>query len=263
MNNYRHKIDTALLRGLCWLNSKQSPISEQLDLYQVRVLSGPLKGMYFAMPRLERLAFGLGTYEQHIVQVIQSYVKPGSVAYDIGANAGYLTLVMAQSVGRQGDVFAFEPDPKNIMALEANGLSNGLSNVSLIAKAVSEKSGRVSFATFDYSLVGHIARSNTSGDATMIEVDSISIDDYVYRDNNPAPNFIKIDVEGGEEEVLKGCSKVLLESKPIILAEVRAGQMWNDILRFMVAHNYTSQAIEGGWQMEQDGLGDILFLPAS
>lgn len=263
MGNYRDIIEKKMLRALCWLTSNKSMIAPFPNLHQVQVLGGPIKGMYFSMPRLERLAFGLGSYEQDIVKHLQFYIKPGDVVYDVGANAGYLTLVMAQLVGKQGQVFAFEPDPKNFLALTTNIKSNRLSHVTPVDQAVSHQCDTVRFATFDYSLVGHIMESDTPTDATIIEVPSVSLDHYVYQENHPAPTFIKIDVEGGEENVLLGAQKLLQdpERKPIVLAEVREGQMWDKVSQLMQNHGYTCHVIDGGWQVEQDGLGDVLFLP--
>ena len=127
---------------------------------------------------------------------------------------------------------------------------------------MSDQCSTVKFATFDYSLVGHIVDPNTPFDPTMIEVPSVSLDHYVYEQNHPVPSFIKIDVEGGEEKVLLGSAKLLQEHKPIVLAEVRKGEMWRNVTEFMQLNTYTCHIIDGGWEVEQDGLADLLFLPA-
>ncbi len=261
MNNARSILEQAVLRGLCWFSSNRAIIPLPEDLYRTKIFSGVLRGMYFSMPQLERAAFALGTYERHLVATITTHVQPGAITYDIGANAGYLTLVMAKLVGRQGHIFAFEPDPKNIKALEANLQINGLSNVTAVAKAVSNNSGIVTFASFDYSLVGHIAQDNTPDDANLFQVESTSLDDFVFIENNPKPTFIKIDVEGAEEQVLRGALRVLRDVRPVILAEIRGGNTWQNVSELMKTYNYGFQLLTGGWDMEKDNLGDVLFVP--
>lgn len=262
MNRVRPTLEQAILRGLCWFSSNRAVMPLDQDLYRTKIFSGLLRGMYFSMPRLERAAFALGTYERHIVNTIARYVQPGAVAYDIGANSGYLSLVMAKRAGTRGQVFAFEPDPLNLKALEANIQNNLCSNLTPVPKAVSDHSGTVTFAGFDYSLVGHIAHADTPDDARLFQVQSTRLDDFVFVEQHPKPNFIKIDVEGAEEHVFRGAVRVLEEAQPVILAEIRGGETWQAIVALMQTYNYTVELLSGGWQMEKDGLGDVLFIPA-
>jgi FkbM family methyltransferase len=260
MSRIRYLLTQATLRGLAWFSGNEAtPVDN--DLYYTRIFSGPLRGMSFSMPRLERAAYALGTYERHVVDTIAAYVKTNAVAYDVGANAGYLTLVLAKLVGPQGKVFAFEPDPKNFKALESNLERNAMAQVTAVAKAVSSESGTVTFASYEYSLVGHIAGENTPGDAKLHQVAAISLDDFIFVENQPQPSFIKIDVEGAEEQVLRGATRVLQEVRPVILAEVRSGTTWQVVSELMKQYNYDPQHLSGGWEMGKDYLGDVLFVP--
>lgn len=261
MSHLRTALSQALLRGLCYINN--TPLSDTAEngLYRTRIFSGKLRGMQFSMPSLERAAYALGTYESHVVNVFSAYLKPKAVAFDVGANAGYLTMVMAKLVGPEGQVFAFEPDERNLKALQSNLQSNGLTQVSAIAKAVSDISGIVEFASFEYTLVGHIAGENTPVDASLKQVAATSLDDFVFVENQPKPEFIKIDVEGAEYLVLKGAKRLLQEVRPIILAEVRDGITWQGVSDMMNQYNYSAQHLSGGWKMGKDLLGDVLFIP--
>lgn len=259
MLNLRSSLERATLLGCCKMTDNPA-LPKDPELYRTRVLGGPLNGLYFSMPCLERAAFALGTYERHVVRTMEENTRPGAVAYDIGANAGYLSLVLARLVGETGRVFAFEPDPKNVRALKANAEINGFPQLTLITKAVSDTCETVTFASFGYSLVGHIAREDTPGDASLFEVECTTVDEFVYTEGQPKPDFIKIDVEGAEEQVLRGASRVLREVRPVILAEVR-GAVWERVLEYMKAHDYSYQIITGGWQMETDHLGDVVFSP--
>jgi FkbM family methyltransferase len=192
---------------------------------------------------------------------MQRFMKSGDVAYDIGANAGYFTLVMSKIAQTTGKVFSFEPDPKNFRALQTNIRNNGLKNAVAFQKAVSDTTGTVAFATFEYSLVGHIVTANTPEDAKLIEVKSISLDDFVYTEQFPSPSLIKIDVEGAEDRVILGADRLLREAKPVILAEVREGPIYQRIVKFLRDHDYRSEFLKGGWQQEKHHLADMLFIP--
>ncbi|MEM7127662.1 MAG: FkbM family methyltransferase [Chloroflexota bacterium] len=213
------------------------------------------------MPQLEKLSFALGTYEPHIVECMKQYIKPGAVVYDIGANAGYLTLTLSTISQDSGQVFAFEPDPQNLAALNQNIQDNGLSNVQVIEKAVSDTTGELTFASFEYSLVGHLSTPDTPDDATLLQVQSVTLDEFVYEQGFPVPDFIKIDTEGAEDRVIFGADRLLREEKPVILAEVRKGDIYQNVVDYVTERDYRFEFLEGGWQFEKHGLGDMLFIP--
>jgi FkbM family methyltransferase len=217
--------------------------------------------MVFWMPRLERLSFPLGTYEKHIVQCMAKYVRSGMTVYDIGANAGYLTMVLSKLVGPTGRVLAFEPDPKNIAALSLNIQTNRLANVTLLQRAVSDQTGTVSFATFDYSLVGHIAHAHTPSDAQILTVDATKLDDLVYREGFPAPEFIKVDVEGAEDSVIRGSLCVLDRARPMVVIEVRPGRSYEETSAAFRESGYIEKPIKGAPQISTEYYTDLLFVP--
>jgi FkbM family methyltransferase len=226
------------------------------------VLTGPIQGMYLSMPDLWRPSYALGTYERHVVRAMRRYISPGSVAYDIGANIGYFTLVLARLVGDSGTVHSFEPDPANLRALESNLRQNRIDNVRVVPSVVSNATGVVTFATFRYSLVNHIANAETPSDAQLVTVPSITLDDFIYRQGNAAPAFVKIDVEGAEDRVFRGAERTLREKKPAIIAEVRAGGIYEEICHQLGPYGYTACVLgAGAKRMARTGLADILFLP--
>lgn len=255
----RSIIEKTLLRGICWLNTALTGIPQAEGLYRTSIWGGPLRGSNFSTSRLERASFALGSYEPHVVRAMQTHIKPGMVAYDVGANAGYLTLIMSRLVGAQGHLYSFEPDPKNARALRANVTDNHLSNIEIIPKAVSDECGTITLATYDYSLISHIVRAATPTDAQLVQAPVVSLDHFVYVDQAPKPDFIKIDVEGGEEQVFMGAARLIEEAHPTIVAEIRGGSIWQNISTFMKVRGYEYKALEGSWQLDVDNLGDILF----
>jgi hypothetical protein len=94
-------------------------------------------------------------------------------------------------------------------------------------------------------------------------MEATSLDDFVYKQHMPPPDFIKIDVEGAEKDVFDGAARVFREAKPIVLAEIRAGVGWDAIMEQMVTCGYEGAPISGGWDLEANGLADVLFLPKS
>ena len=76
----------------------------QIPLRQARTLWGPLRGVRMYYREFEQPGMILGNYERRLVATIRSHVRRGSVAYDVGANIGYLTLVLDRFVGAGGTV---------------------------------------------------------------------------------------------------------------------------------------------------------------
>ena len=77
-------------------------------LTQVSIASGALRGMRMLLDLQVEKDYWLGTYESQLQMVIAEWVGPGMVAYDLGANIGYISLLFARAVGKSGQVFAFE-----------------------------------------------------------------------------------------------------------------------------------------------------------
>jgi FkbM family methyltransferase len=115
--------------------------------------------------------------------------------FDVGANAGYFTLLFSRAVGSSGAVFAFEPDPQNLVHLRRNITLNHRDNVSIIAAAVTDKEGAARFRP-DASM-GSICSEGP------LSVTTCRIDDF------PTPDFVKMDIEGGELLALQGAQRTL------------------------------------------------------
>jgi FkbM family methyltransferase len=250
------------LRGLSWLCRSSADRNPLVEDAKYRILAGPIRGAVLSMPRLERPSYLIGTYERHVIQTLKEHVNSGDIVYDIGANIGYITLVLAQLVGTKGAVFAFEPDSVNRAALLDNICRIGARHAQVVPAAVSDSSGHVQFASFEYSLVGHIATSTTPHDASLSIVPSISLDDFVYRDQHPIPSLLKVDVEGAETEVFRGAARLLDEARPIVIAEVRSGTVWSEVTHLFATRGYDHRILEGGAARRPEaGLVDALFIP--
>lgn len=152
-----------------------------------------------------------GVYGELDTNIVKNEIKPGDIVIDVGANIGYYTLIFAKLVGKTGKVIAFEPEPKNFQLLKKNIAINELTNVIIEQKIVSDKNEKIKLFLADSGIVGH--RINPIKNTTnFIEVDSVTLDNYLQINNlNKKINFLKIDVEGAEMQVLEG-AKCILEN---------------------------------------------------
>jgi FkbM family methyltransferase len=208
---------------LSWISRTFYGLPHNQHLFESRVYFGHLKGSYLAMPKVQVGAgFLLGTFERPVVRAMHAYVRPASVAYDVGTSYGYHTLCLSRLVGPQGAVYGFEPHPRDYGLLTRNMTMNGVRNVHPVRSAVASASGSAAFATFVYPGVSHIVGPDTPDDATVITVPAVSLDDFIFAAGHPAPGFIKIDVEGGETGVLEGAQRVLQHHRPTVVAEIAA-----------------------------------------
>lgn len=147
-----------------------------------------------------------GVWEKRTTDFIKETLKPGMTFVDVGAQAGYYTL-LAHSLGAK--VLAFEPSTKNRELLEKNIKDNDFSEIEILSFALSNKDEKVKL--YD---------GKTSGENSLVdngkkfeEVDSIKWDNL----NREIPNIIKIDVEGFEKQVLEGMSDILNTDKEIYI----------------------------------------------
>jgi FkbM family methyltransferase len=161
----------------------------------------------------------------HLFEWARRYVKPGHVVWDIGANQGLFTFAAAAAVGSSGKVVAFEPDPFLTGLLHRSRHAQcAETRVDILPVAVSGGSGVATFcvAAKDRAL-NHLAASRgnprTGGDRERLAVVTVSL--QWAAEQLPPPDLIKIDVEGGELEVLQHAGRRLLEDiRPLWIIEV-------------------------------------------
>jgi FkbM family methyltransferase len=151
-------------------------------------------------------------------------LRADDCVWDVGANIGYYTTRIAQRLGPQGKVVAFEPGPIAYAALKKAIEDGGWTNVVTCNIALSRASGEDTLAlTHDaqgatnYLVGGALMAVGVSG----IRVQTTSADDFANRDPSLAPTVIKIDVEGHEDEVLFGMRRCLtLPALRLIFVEI-------------------------------------------
>lgn len=170
--------------------------------------------------------------EKALIEIMKKEVKAGDTVLDLGANIGFYTLLLADLVGSNGRVFAFEPSPETFFILKKNVEVNNYKNIVIEQKCVADKSGTEEF--FIYNDMGsHFSSLNgdihkASKKITSVEVQTVSLDDY-FRNYSDHIDFIKIDIEGAEDKALSGMKtlisknknlKIITEYAPIALKKV-------------------------------------------
>lgn len=167
------------------------------------ILAGPLRGARYlpaAGGKLARLL--LGRYEPALTARFVRHVRPGQIVFDLGAAAGYYTLLAARLVGASGRVVAFEPEPRNFGFLREHVRMNRLACVELHNAAVGNGVGSASFSRGRGSGTGRLDPQGS------LRVPIVRLDDLIEA-GLPRPHHVKIDVEGAEAQVLAGAADLL------------------------------------------------------
>ena len=213
----------------------------------VRVQAGLSQGMWMRLRVPGEGAYWQGTHEPRVQNAILSAVRPGMVVYDIGSHIGSIALGTARLVGKTGCVVAFDGDPENIVRLRENARRNGVEDrLRVVHGAVwsSSLSDGIPFRRGGAvkSRGGVEANGNRPvvGKGEVIIVPAITIDDFISI-GGPQPHLIKIDVEGGEYEVLRGGAELFGGQKPLIIAEVHHQEAANQICSWLNEYQYCSR----------------------
>jgi FkbM family methyltransferase len=154
------------------------------------------------------------------------------VAYDIGANTGYFSLLAASN--SKVEVFSFEPMPNLVADLHTLVVMNHLADrVHVNHCALSNTAGTVRMVTPGSDATGLMEtalRGQQVDREGGINVAAKTLDGFVFDEHHCPPELIKLDVEGAEAMVLQGARRVLNELKPTILVEVHgepiAAEIW-------------------------------------
>lgn len=173
----------------------------------------------------------IGTYEWDMQSAVAKLVQPGMTVWDVGANVGFYTLAFSRIVGSQGRVFAFEPLAQNVDNLLSHLRLNAVPNAVLVQAALGSSNGLIGFERADLNEKGRISQKETS-----YLVPTFTVDEILAQHPTSRPDFLKIDVEGAESDLLEGARGFLHDSKPLLLLALhgrdqseRCSQLLSDI----------------------------------
>ena len=182
--------------------------------------------------------YGAKTDASHEMTFVKhNLVKPGDVVIECGGHHGAQTILLSRWVGDDGKVIVVEPIPENVAILKKNIALNELKNVVVVLKAAAARSGHVTMRPDSNGSVAYDGKFNNG-----LEVESISLDDLAA-ELNIKPDFIKIDVEGFEYQVLDGAENILATT-PALFVEVhtlslpRYGSAFEDLWKMISPELY-------------------------
>lgn len=218
-----------------------------LSKYQIYKTSD---GIELKLTRKEAEVFGviyLKTISPHETNLIKSKLNKGDIFIDIGAYVdGWYSFIAAKSVGEKGKVYAFEPHPEYFERFKENIKINKLKNIIATRVAIGNKNGLI----FLYEAVGtsSVVEKHTKGQPGVtgkkLKVHMVKMDSYIKEAKIKKVNFVKIDVEGFEMQVLLGMQKTLANYSPALLIEVvpqylrSAGSSRKKLLEFLKSLGY-------------------------
>lgn len=172
---------------------------------------------------------GTRGYESRYVALLRKFINPGDRVFDVGANIGFYSVLFSRWVGPTGQVLAYEPDANNVKLLKRNVDLNNCENIVVREFALSDKAGETLFSRDKVTgCTGHLGTGPTYAETIfgnsrehLVEVAVTTIDQEVERWG--APHLIKLDIEGGEFDVLSGSVQLLEQQRPILVSELSSG----------------------------------------
>jgi len=170
---------------------------------------------------------------------------PGSCAFDVGANVGLFAVDLSRAVGLTGRVIAIEPLTATAELLRSNLEHNGCLNVEVVVAAAGAVAGQVELklahdpsqhSTAVELPLGQIAQGS-------VRVPRVTLDDLWQGAGRPAVSFVKIDVEGAEEQVLLGALAMITACRPPMIVEVHGPERVGQLIALLP--DYQSVAVPG------------------
>lgn len=224
------------------------------------VLQGPLKGARFVLGAAAGEGGGASVYVNRVepakTQALLSVLRPGQVVIDVGANIGYYTILASRRVGRGGRVIACEPFTRNVHYLHRHIHLNGAANVAVIPAACSDREGLSRFDPGRDCAEGRLVANGDEASEAVEFVPTVTIDEIV-RQSRVRPDVLKVDVEGAEEQVLRGASETLRAAHPIVLLGVHSDALRRVCTSMLASFGYADPIV----CEEKDGDTELLFMP--
>lgn len=252
----------------------QNVIEPAQQLWRLRlpdrncVLSVNAFEMEVINPRRNRIGEALyrsGCWEPQVTAAVRDLVRPGMNVIDVGADVGYYTLLFA-ALAAPGTVVAFEPIPACRQMCQGNLTRNGIQNVRLLEFALgNEERTAVLRDPLNTSRIDLGAQSASESD---LEVRIHRFDDLGAEFLPGKVDFVKIDVEGAEHEVLRGMEATIRRHRPVLLIEVHGtmlpqfGSSKSMLAGYLASMGYSWRLLDGD-SFDGPATSTLVFEPAS
>ncbi len=179
------------------------------------------------------------------IEFLESVLTPGMIVIEGGAHCGVTTVATARAVGPTGCVHAFEPVPEHFDCLQKTLAANGITNVAPHNLAISDRAGCLPFY-----LHGTGSGVTPADDADKIEVDAITLLEFLRSEHVPRIDFLSLDAEGSELLIFRHSRAILEKQHPAIFCEVHRsylealGQSVGEVVTFLEAAGYRVRPIQ-------------------
>ena len=199
-------------------------------------------------------------YEPETTRLCKEAIAPGAVVADVGAHIGYFTRLFSSLAGSSGRVFAFEADADNFELLKSN--TERRRNVVLTRAAVSSVEGSVPFYHVAGSTGCHTTVAGGAAGASPVDVPALTLDAFFEQQRVRNVDFVKMDIEGGEWEALRGMDKLLGQERLALVIEWKpealqhGGRNAEALLSFLIERGFSLAVITGSGvvRIEPDSL---------
>ena len=226
--------------------------------------AGPAKGLVYPISLPRDKAIWTGAYEKELAEAVARSVRQGDVCYDVGAHRGFFSGVFA--LAGASSVIAFEPFPDNCAQLQLLFANNPHLPLTFEQTAVGKDDGIVEFNVMPDSSMGKLASSSFQSDiesAAVLKVSVRSLDSLISEGKYPAPQIIKIDVEGAEVDVLQGARKTLFINKPLLFIEAHSRSLAAECTALLKELRYRVSVFEDEPGREESSSLDVCHLVAA
>ena len=205
------------------------------------------------------VGFILGTHDLDVQYAMSRLIQPGMTVYDIGANVGFTAILAARQVTASGRVICFEPLAVNATAIRHNAQLNGFAHVEIVQTALGIADGEAEFFVSASPTWGRLAQAGEAPMQTgVVRVPVHALDSLSAQ--WPMPQFIKMDVEGVEADVIRGGVETLRRARPIMVIELH--HTYHAVMDALKGLDYAVQPLtEAGNVPSLDGELQIIAYP--
>jgi len=217
-----------------------------------------------------------GFVEENLVSALMAHLRPNATFFDVGAHFGFFSLLAADLVGwGRGAVHAFEPVPSTYRILQRNVEPCGVTalNAALWCEPTEIEITDWGLAMSAFNSVRSPRLQDNTGpkrEAAKIKVPAITLDGYAET-HGLTPDFVKIDAESAEYEVLQGMKRILTEKRPVVSLEVgdfgvAGARSSRELVEHVCDHGYNALEYSDGTFLlhqlrDRYAYSNIIFVP--
>ena len=223
-----------------WGKALRVPLRLLPKTMVMSIRKGPGKGLKWIVGSATHGCW-VGTYELEKQLVLERFVKSGMIVYDIGAQAGFYSLLFSRLVQNQGKVYAIEPFAENVKYLLKHIQLNQVKNLKVIQGALSDQVALAGFSVDE----GKCENSILEGKGGLLLVPIFTLDELIKLGGLDPPHVMKIDVEGAEVQVLHGASLTLKTYKPILFLALHGREQREKCYNILWENNYQIFNLKG------------------